>query len=233
MTKILTPKRNIDVIAEAMRAKEKGKPYVLVFIGVNGVGKSTNLAKVAHLLKTKGGFSVMLAACDNFRAGAVEQINTHGRCLEVPVYEKGYKNDPAIIASEAIREAIQRKMDCVLIDTAGRMQDNEPLMKALARLVALNQPDLCIFVGEALVGNDGVDQLTKFNKALVDLSPPDKIREIDAILLTKFDTVDDKMGAAVSMTYATGKPVLFVGTGQKYTHMRKLNVKTVVHTLLH
>jgi len=83
-------------------------------------------------------------------------------------------------------------MDCVLIDTAGRMQDNEPLMKALARLVALNQPDLCIFVGEALVGNDAVDQLTKFNKALIDLSPPDKIREIDAILLTKFDTVDDK-----------------------------------------
>lgn len=233
LTKILTPKRNIDIITEAMRAKEKGRPYVLVFIGVNGVGKSTNLAKVAHLLKTKGNFSVMLAACDNFRAGAVEQIKTHGRCLDVPVYEKGYKNDPAIIASEAIREAVQRKMDCVLIDTAGRMQDNEPLMKALARLVALNQPDLVIFVGEALVGNDAVDQLRKFNKSLVDLSPPDRIREIDGILLTKFDTVDDKMGAAVSMTYATGKPVLFVGTGQKYTHMRKLNVKTVVHTMLH
>lgn len=233
LTKILTPKKNIDVIAEAMRAKEKGKPYVICFIGINGVGKSTNLAKVAHLLKTKGGFSVMLAACDNFRAGAVEQIKTHGRCLEVPVYEKGYKNDPAIIASEAIAEAVKRKMDCVLIDTAGRMQDNEPLMKALARLVALNQPDLCIFVGEALVGNDAVDQLTKFNKALIDLSPPDRVREIDAILLTKFDTVDDKVGAAVSMTYATGKPVLFVGTGQKYTHMRKLNVKTVVHSLLH
>lgn len=104
LTKILTPKRNIDIIAEAMRAKEKGRPYVIAFIGINGVGKSTNLAKVAHLLKTKGGFSVMLAACDNFRAGAVEQIKTHGRCLEVPVYEKGYKNDPAIIASEAIRE---------------------------------------------------------------------------------------------------------------------------------
>mmetsp|Transcript_10185 Transcript_10185/g.8733 ORF Transcript_10185/g.8733 Transcript_10185/m.8733 type:complete len:217 (+) Transcript_10185:1282-1932(+) len=215
-----------------MRAKEQGRPFVMVFIGVNGVGKSTNLAKVAHLLKKKGGFSVLLAACDNFRAGAVEQIKTHGRCLEVPVFDQGYKSDPALIASAAIKEAMLRKIDCVLIDTAGRMQDNEPLMKALARLVALNQPDLIMFVGEALVGNDAVDQLTKFNKSLVDLSPVDKIREIDAILLTKFDTVDDKVGAAVSMTYSTGKPVLFVGTGQKYTHLRKLNVKTVVNTIL-
>ena len=105
LTKILTPKKNINILSEAMKARETGKPYVLVFIGVNGVGKSTNLAKVAYLFKNQG-FSVMLAACDNFRAGAVEQIKTHGRCLDVPVYDRGYKEDPAEIAQKAIREVI-------------------------------------------------------------------------------------------------------------------------------
>ena len=106
-----------------------------------------------------------------------------------------------------------RKVDVILIDTAGRMQDNEPLMKSLARLVKLNNPDLILFIGEALVGNDGLDQLTKFNKALIDLSDKDNIREIDGILLSKFDTVDDKVGAALSMTYSSGKPIVYVGVG--------------------
>lgn len=105
LTKILTPKRNVNIISDAMKARETGKPYVMVFIGVNGVGKSTNLAKIAYLFKSQG-FSVMLAACDNFRAGAVEQIKTHGRCLDVPVYDRGYKEDPAEIAQKAIREVI-------------------------------------------------------------------------------------------------------------------------------
>jgi signal recognition particle receptor subunit alpha len=156
LTKILTPKRNIDIIADAMRNREKGKPYVITFIGVNGVGKSTNLAKVAYLYKNQG-FKVMLAACDNFRAGAVEQIKTHGRCLDIPVYDKGYREDPADIAFQAIREATLKKVDVLLIDTAGRMQDNEPLMRSLSRLVVLNQPDLILFIGEALVGNDATD----------------------------------------------------------------------------
>jgi len=106
-----------------------------------------------------------------------------------------------------------RKVDVILIDTAGRMQDNEPLMKSLARLVKLNNPDLILFIGEALVGNDGLDQLNKFNKALIDLSDKDNIREIDGILLSKFDTVDDKVGAALSMTYSSGKPIVYVGVG--------------------
>jgi signal recognition particle receptor subunit alpha len=125
-----------------------------------------------------------------------------------------------------------RKVDVILIDTAGRMQDNEPLMKSLARLVKLNNPDLILFIGEALVGNDGLDQLNKFNKALIDLSDKDNIREIDGILLSKFDTVDDKVGAALSMTYSSGKPIVYVGVGQKYIHLKKLNVKTIVHALL-
>lgn len=113
LTKILTPKRNINIISEAMKARESGKPYVLVFIGVNGVGKSTNLAKVAYLFKNQG-FSVMLAACDNFRSGAVEQIKTHGRCLDVPVFDRGYKEDPAIIAQKAIKEVSLAKFPLCL-----------------------------------------------------------------------------------------------------------------------
>lgn len=102
-------------------------------------------------------FSVLLAACDNFRSGAVEQLKTHGRCLEIPVFDHGYRDDPSNIAKCAIADALIKKIDIVLIDTAGRMQDNEPLMKALARLVILNNPDIILFIGEALVGNDGVD----------------------------------------------------------------------------
>jgi signal recognition particle receptor subunit alpha len=105
LTKILTPKKNIDIISEALKKREQGKPYVITFIGVNGVGKSTNLAKIAYLFK-KEGFSLMLAACDNFRAGAVEQIKTHGRCLDVPVFDRGYKEEPPEIAQKAIREVI-------------------------------------------------------------------------------------------------------------------------------
>lgn len=232
LTRILTPKRHIDVISEALKSREKGKPYVVVFIGVNGVGKSTNLAKIAYLFKTNG-FSVMLAACDNFRAGAVEQIMTHGKCLDIPVFQRGYKDDPANIAADAYREGLAKKIDIILIDTAGRMQDNEPLMKSLSRLVTLNQPDLITFIGEALVGNDGVDQLTKFNSALVDMAPDgSKPREIDCILVSKFDTVDEKVGAAISMTYATGKPIIFVGTGQKYPNLKKMNIPFVVKMLL-
>jgi signal recognition particle receptor subunit alpha len=109
LREILTPKNHVDIVADALRAKEQGKPYVIVFIGVNGVGKSTNLAKVAYLLKTAN-FSVMLAACDNFRAGAVEQLKTHGTCLEIPVFDRGYKDDPANIAREALLEATAKKI---------------------------------------------------------------------------------------------------------------------------
>eukprot|EP00128_Syssomonas_multiformis_P013453 Colp12_sorted_trinity150504_noHs@21030 len=122
--------------------------------------------------------------------------------------------------------------DVVLIDTAGRMQDNEPLMRSLAKLVKLNNPDLVLFVGEALVGNEAVDQVKKFNQALADYSDQAHPRLIDGIILTKFDTIDDKVGAAISMTYITGQPIVFVGTGQTYKDLRKLNVKAVVQSLI-
>ena len=242
ITSILTPKNNIDLLALALKKKEEGRPFVITFIGVNGVGKSTNLAKVAYLFKTNG-FSVLLAACDNFRSGAVEQLKKHAECLQVPIFERGYKDDSANIARDAIAEASQKKIDVVLIDTAGRMQDNEPLMKALARLVNSNNPDIVLFIGEALTGNDGVDQLTKFNSALKELSAKveygmgigsanAKGREIDGIILSKFDTVDDKVGAALSLTYATGKPIVYLGVGQKYQNLQKPNIDMVVKSLL-
>jgi len=150
----------------------------------------------------------------------------------VQLFEKGYGKDPAGIAMEAINFARQTRIDVVLVDTAGRMQDNEPLMRSLAKLIKVNTPDLVLFVGEALVGHDAIDQLTKFNQSLADFSQMDRPRLIDGIVLTKFDTIDDKVGAAVSMTYTTGQPIVFVGTGQTYTDLKSLNAKAVVAALL-
>eukprot|EP00890_Picochlorum_soloecismus_P006160 jgi/Picsp_1/6545/NSC_03888-R1_signal recognition particle receptor len=200
LTRILTPKKSIDIIRDVKEAKARGKPYVIVFVGVNGVGKSTNLAKVAYWL-LQNNLKIMIAACDTFRSGAVEQLKTHCTRLGVPLYERGYEKDPAKVAFEATKAAQKSGCDVVLVDTAGRMQDNEPLMRALSNLISFNSPDLVLFVGEALVGNDAVDQLTKFNKRLADLAPGPDPHLIDGIVLTKFDTIDEKVGAALSMVY--------------------------------
>ena len=232
LTRILTPNRTVDVLRDVRAAKEAGRPYVVAFVGVNGVGKSTNLSKVAYWLLQHDA-KVMIAACDTFRAGAVEQLRTHCKRLNVPLFERGYEKDPANVAAEAIKAASRQKCDVVLVDTAGRMQDNEPLMRALAKLINVNEPDLVLFVGEALVGNDAVDQLSKFNERLSDLSSnKHKTRLIDGIVLSKFDTIDDKVGAALSMVYVSGAPVMFVGCGQTYTDLKKLNVRSVVKMLL-
>ncbi|XP_043487834.1 signal recognition particle receptor subunit alpha homolog isoform X2 [Polistes fuscatus] len=244
LVQILSPKRRVDILRDAFEAKKNNRPYVMSFCGVNGVGKSTNLAKICFWL-IENNFRVLIAACDTFRAGAVEQLRTHMRHLNalhppekhgnlsmVQLYEKGYGKDAAGIAMEAIRFAKDSRFDVVLIDTAGRMQDNEPLMRALAKLIKVNEPDLVLFVGEALVGNEAVDQLVKFNQALADYSNSVNPHIIDGIVLTKFDTIDDKVGAAISMTYITGQPIVFVGTGQTYTDLKSLNAKAVVHALM-
>jgi len=244
LMKLLTPKRRIDILRDVLEAKENKKPYVITFCGVNGVGKSTNLAKICFwLIENK--FSVLIAACDTFRAGAVEQLRTHTRRLNslhppqsnkgvqmVQLYEKGYGKDAAGIALEAINHARDSGIDVVLVDTAGRMQDNEPLMRALSKLISVNAPDLVLFVGEALVGNEAIDQLVKFNAALADHSASDTPHTIDGIVLTKFDTIDDKVGSAISMTYISGQPIVFVGTGQTYTDLKSLNSKAVVTALM-
>lgn len=230
LTRILTPKRQIDILRE-VAALKRSRPYTIVMCGVNGVGKSTNLAKVCSwLLSNK--LRVLIAACDTFRSGAVEQLLVHSRRLDVPVFDRGYGKDAAGIAAEAIAHAKDQKYDVVLVDTAGRMQDNKPLMVALAKLVNTNPVDLVLFVGEALVGNDGVDQLVKFNEALADNSVTNPPRLVDGIILTKFDTVDTKVGAAISMVYSTGQPIVFLGTGQHYSDLKQLNVAHTVKTLL-
>lgn len=178
----------------------------------------------------------MIAACDTFRSGAVEQLATHARCLQLPLYQRGYGKEPAQIAKEALEFAAREHIDVVLIDTAGRMQHNQTLMESLARLLQVNRPNLVLFVGEALVGNDGVDQLRTFNESLKRFTG-NAMRDgrenlIDAVFLTKFDTVDEKVGAAVSMVHSTGIPVLFVGVGQQYIDLKTLSVSAVVNALL-
>ncbi|TFK88673.1 signal recognition particle binding protein [Polyporus arcularius HHB13444] len=253
ITRILTPKTSTDLLlsirtklSTPVAASQKRLPYSITFVGVNGVGKSTNLSKVCFWL-IQNGFRVLIAACDTFRSGAVEQLRVHVRNLgmlgvdgatnskgRVELYERGYGKDAAGIAREAIAYGRDNDFDVVLIDTAGRMQDNEPLMRALAKLVATNNPDKIIFVGEALVGNEAVDQLTKFDRALRDFSAASggQERGIDGMLVTKWDTVDDKVGAALSMTYVTGQPIIFVGCGQTYTDLRQLRVANVVQAIL-
>ncbi|KAF9239660.1 SRP54-type protein [Melanogaster broomeanus] len=253
LTRILTPKTSTDLLlsirtklSSPLPSSQQRIPYSIVFVGVNGVGKSTNLSKVCFWL-IQNGLRVLIAACDTFRSGAVEQLRVHVRNLSmlgvdgatnskgrVELYEKGYGKDASGIAKEAIAYAKDNDFDVVLVDTAGRMQDNEPLMRALAKLVAVNNPDKIIFVGEALVGNEAVDQLTKFDRALRDFSGASagKSRGIDGMLVTKWDTVDDKVGAALSMTYVTGQPIIFVGCGQTYTDLRQLRVSNVVQAIL-
>ena len=244
--KVLKPAhgKDVDVLHSVVTKRERGsgglsglfggnkapsnnRPYTIVMIGINGVGKSTSLAKIAYYLKANG-CRPLLAACDTFRSGAVEQLNVHAKCLDLPLYHKGYAKDPSAVAKAAINHATEEGNDVVLVDTAGRMQNNVPLMKALSKLVVENEPDLVLFVCEALVGNDGIDQLQMFDRAL---RTGGHSRQIDGIVLTKFDTVSDKVGAALTMTHITGAPVAFVGTGQKYNHLKKLSVQSVIKSL--
>jgi len=251
LTRILTPKTSTDLLlsiqnklSAPVTSNQQRIPYSITFVGVNGVGKSTNLSKVCFWL-LQNGLRVLIAACDTFRSGAVEQLRVHVRNLsmlgvngsdsKVELFERGYGKDAAGIARDAINYAREKDFDVVLIDTAGRMQDNEPLMRALAKLVSVNNPDRIIFVGEALVGNEAVDQLVKFDRALRDFSSASGAgngRGIDGMLITKWDTVDDKVGASLSMTYVTGQPIFFVGCGQTYTDLRQLRVSNVVQAIL-
>jgi fused signal recognition particle receptor len=187
--------------------KEAEKPVVLMFIGVNGSGKTTTIARIAYRLKNMGVTSVM-AAGDTFRAGAIEQITIHGNRLGIKVISQKAGSDPASVAYDAIEHAKARYKDVVLIDTAGRMQTNTNLMDEMKKIKRVAKPDMIIFVGDALAGNDAVEQARKFDEAV----------GIDAVVLTKIDA-DAKGGAALSIAHAVGKPVIFVGNGQEYGNL--------------
>ncbi|MBW3583801.1 MAG: signal recognition particle-docking protein FtsY [Euryarchaeota archaeon] len=181
------------------------KPAVIMFVGVNGTGKTTAIAKIANRLK-QNGKSVVLAAGDTFRAGAVQQLQQHADRLGVKMIKHEGKNaDPAAVAFDAIDHAKSRNKDVVLIDTAGRMGTNVNLMDEMEKIKRVSQPDLIFFVGDSLAGNDAVSQADKFNDVV----------GIDGVILTKVDA-DAKGGAALSVAYAIGKPLVFIGLGQEY-----------------
>ncbi len=180
------------------------KPVVIMFVGVNGTGKTTAIARVAHLLKGKG-MNCVMAASDTFRAGAIEQLEKHAQNLDVRLIRHDFGGDPAAVAFDAVEHARAKRKDVVLIDTAGRMQTNINLMDEMKKIRRVTDPDLVIFVGDALAGNDAVDQAQAFHEAV----------GIDAAILCKIDA-DAKGGAALSIAKAIGKPIIYVGTGQEY-----------------
>jgi len=200
------------------KIKEK-KPYVICFIGINGSGKTTTIAKVAHLLKHKGK-SVVLAASDTFRAASIEQMQKHADNLGVKLIKHDYGSDPAAVAFDAVKHAVAKDIDVVLIDTAGRMHSNSNLMDEMRKIVRVAKPDLKIFVGESITGNDCVEQAKSFNDAV----------GIDGIVLSKAD-IDEKGGAAVSVSYVTQKPIILIGTGQEYGDLKKFDPELVVKSL--
>jgi fused signal recognition particle receptor len=192
---------------------EHSKPTVIMFVGVNGTGKTTAIAKIAHRLKNLKIGSV-LAAGDTFRAGAIEQLSLHGDKLGLRVVKHQAGGDPAAVAYDAIEHAKAHRRDVVLIDTAGRMQTNANLMDELKKVKRVAEPHLIIFVGDSLAGNDAIEQAKAFDAAV----------GIDAVILTKIDA-DSKGGAALSIAHAIKKPIAFVSTGQEYDQFQKFDAE--------
>lgn len=184
------------------------RPVVIMFVGINGTGKTTTIAKIAKRLKDQDK-SVVMAACDTFRAGAIEQLSIHADRLGVKIVKQAQDADPSAVAYDAIEHAVSKRKDAVLIDTAGRMQTNNNLIDEMKKIARISKPALKIFVGDALAGNDAIEQAKVFDKAI----------GIDAIVLTKIDT-DAKGGAALSIAHTIGKPIAFVSDGQGYDDLQ-------------
>lgn len=187
------------------------RPAVLMFVGVNGTGKTSVIAKLAKLLSEKG-YSSVLAAGDTFRAGAIEQISIHADRIGTRIIKHQAGSDPAAVAYDAIEHAKARRKDVVLIDTAGRMQTNQNLMDEMKKIKRVANPDLIIFVGDSLTGSDSIAQAREFNSAV----------GIDCAILTKIDA-DAKGGAAISISSEIGKPIIFLTHGQEYQDIREFD----------
>ncbi|KAI4625488.1 hypothetical protein J4E80_002619 [Alternaria sp. BMP 0032] len=235
LTKMLTPTSSLDLLREIQHTNATtSRPYVISIVGVNGVGKSTNLSKIAFFL-LQNHHRVLIAAADTFRSGAVEQLRVHVDRLkelsqreggQVDLFEKGYGKDAANIAADAVTFASKNSFNVVLIDTAGRRHNDQRLMSSLEKFGKLANPDKILMVGEALVGTDSVAQARNFNASF------GVGRNLDGFIISKCDTVGDMVGTLVSMVHATGIPVVFLGTGQHYSDLRTLNVSAITRLLM-
>ena len=219
-SKILAKAGSVDLIS-AINAKKqrKGGPFKIVFLGINGTGKTTTVAKVANLLK-KSGFSIVIAAADTHRAGAIEQITSHAEKLSIKVISQRYGADPSAVSRDALEYASKHYIDVVLIDTAGRMQTAKNLMDEIGKIVKVIKPDIKLFVGDSLSGNDTINQAREFFS----------YTEFDGAILTKTDA-DAKGGSAISISYITSKPIIYLGVGQGYDDIIKFNRERFVETI--
>jgi len=216
LLEIITPKKPlnlIEILKERRKSSEprvKKRPIVILFLGINGTGKTTTIAKFAYLLKDNG-FRVVVAASDTFRTGAQEQLKIHSEKIGVKLISGKYGSDSAAVAYDAIAHASAKYADAVLIDTSGRMAVNRDLMEEMNKIYRVSKADYSILVVDALAGNDATQQAIDFNKKI----------PLNGVILAKMDA-DTRGGALISVTFATdGVPVLFLGTGQKY---RDLNL---------
>lgn len=198
---------------------QQKKPTVVMFVGINGTGKTTAIAKIANRIM-KNRETVVLAACDTFRAGAIEQLTFHSEKLGCKIVKQDHDADPSAVAFDAIEHARSKRKDVVLIDTAGRMQTNNNLIEEMKKIVRVAKPDLKVFVGDSLAGNDAIEQAKVFDAAV----------GIDAIILTKIDT-DAKGGAALSIAHTINKPIAFVCNGQEYDDIVKFDTEWMIERL--
>ena len=208
----LSTNNKTDIIQSILEKKRsKAGPYSIIFLGINGTGKTTTVAKFCKLLRDHG-VSVVLAAADTHRAGAIEQITHHGDNLNVKVITQRYGADPSAVARDALEHARKNYIDAVLIDTAGRMQTSKNLMEEVSKIIRVIKPDMKIFVGDSLAGNDTVNQAREFFE----------YTNYDGSILTKSDA-DSKGGAAISIAYLTHKPILYLGVGQGYDDLAEFD----------
>lgn len=201
-------------------SKNAHKPAIILFVGVNGTGKTSSIAKVGHLLLRKG-FSVVVAAADTYRTGSIEQIEEHARRIGVKTIKHDYGADAAAVAFDAVNYAIAHGTNVVLIDTAGRMQTNKNLLEEMKKIARVAKPNLTILVVDSLTGNDAVEQGKTFSSAV----------NIDGVVLTKLDA-DAKGGSAISIAAIMGKPILFAAVGQNYEDLISFEPEQMVEKII-